>query len=100
AGRASWPARRRRRGGALSGQRRRRVRDRADARARRRWARPVPAAPTGGEDRMKVRVLMEPRHGATYDRIVAMAKATEEAGFDAFFRSDHYLGIDATDPDY
>jgi F420-dependent oxidoreductase-like protein len=49
---------------------------------------------------MKVRVLMEPRHGATYDRIVAMAKATEEAGFDAFFRSDHYLGIDATDPDY
>src|SRR5690242_8579304 len=49
---------------------------------------------------MKVRVRMEPRHGATYDRIVAMAKATEEAGFDAFFRSDHYLGIDATDPDY
>ncbi|MBV9607712.1 MAG: TIGR03560 family F420-dependent LLM class oxidoreductase [Solirubrobacterales bacterium] len=43
---------------------------------------------------------MEPRHGATYDRIVAMATATEEAGFDAFFRSDHYLGIDATDPDY
>lgn len=40
---------------------------------------------------MKVRVLMEPRHGATYDRIAAMAKATEEAGFDAFFRSDHYL---------
>ncbi|MGN6869823.1 MAG: LLM class flavin-dependent oxidoreductase, partial [Solirubrobacteraceae bacterium] len=49
---------------------------------------------------MKVRVLMEPRHGATYDRIVAMAKATEEAGFDAFFRSDHYLGIDSTDSDY
>src|SRR6516165_11093501 len=43
---------------------------------------------------------MEPRHGATYDRIVAMAQATEEAGFDAFFRSDHYLGIDSTDPDY
>ena len=43
---------------------------------------------------------MEPRHGATYDRIVAMAKATEEAGFDAFFRSDHYLGIDSTDADY
>ncbi len=49
---------------------------------------------------MKVRVLMEPRHGATYDRIVAMAKATEEAGFDAFFRSDHYLGIDSSDTDY
>ena len=49
---------------------------------------------------MKVRVLMEPRHGATYDRIVAMAKATEEAGFDGFFRGDHYLGIDSGDPDY
>jgi F420-dependent oxidoreductase-like protein len=49
---------------------------------------------------VKVRVLMEPRHGATYDRIVAMAKATEEAGFDAFFRGDHYLGIDSTDPEY
>jgi F420-dependent oxidoreductase-like protein len=47
-----------------------------------------------------VRVLMEPRHGATYDRIVAMAKAAEEAGFDAFFRNDHYLGIDSTDPEY
>ena len=49
---------------------------------------------------MKVRVLMEPRHGATYDRVVAMAKATEEAGMDAFFRNDHYLGIDSTDPEY
>src|SRR5262249_51953524 len=49
---------------------------------------------------MKVRVLMEPRHGATYDRVVAMARATEDAGFDAFFRNDHYLGIDSTDPEY
>jgi F420-dependent oxidoreductase-like protein len=49
---------------------------------------------------LKLRVLMEPRHGATYDRVVGMAKATEEAGFDAFFRNDHYLGIDSTDPDY
>ena len=31
-------------------------------------------------------------HGAA-----AMAKTAEEAGFDAFFRSDHYLGIDADD---
>jgi len=49
---------------------------------------------------VKLRVLMEPRWGATYDRIVAMAKATEEAGFDGFFRGDHYLGIDPGDPDY
>jgi F420-dependent oxidoreductase-like protein len=49
---------------------------------------------------VKLRVLMEPRHGATYDRILAMARATEQAGFDAFFRSDHYLGIDSGDPEY
>ncbi len=49
---------------------------------------------------MKLRILMEPRWGATYDRIVAMAQATEAAGFDAFFRSDHYLGIDAADSAY
>ena len=49
---------------------------------------------------MKLRVLLEPRYGATYDEILAMARATEEAGFDAFFRSDHYLGIDSTDPTY
>ena len=49
---------------------------------------------------MKLRVLLEPRHGATYDRILALAQATEDAGFDAFFRSDHYHGIDAGDPEY
>ncbi len=49
---------------------------------------------------MKCRVLMEPRHGATYDRILALAQATEAAGFDAFFRSDHYLGIDSEDLAY
>jgi len=42
-------------------------------------------------------VLLEPRYGATYDQLVAMAKTTEEAGFDAFFRSDHFLGIDPDD---
>ena len=81
-------------------ERRRRVRDRPDARPRRRRAGAVPVATTGGGGGVKVRVLMEPRHGATYDRVVAMAKATEEAGFDAFFRGDHYLGIDSTDPEY
>jgi F420-dependent oxidoreductase-like protein len=49
---------------------------------------------------MKLRVLLEPRYGATYEQILAMARAAEEAGFDAFFRSDHYLGIDATDASY
>jgi F420-dependent oxidoreductase-like protein len=49
---------------------------------------------------MRLRILLEPRYGATYDQILAMARATEEAGFDAFFRSDHYLGIDSADASY
>jgi F420-dependent oxidoreductase-like protein len=49
---------------------------------------------------MRLRVLLEPHHGATYAQILALAQATEEAGFDAFFRSDHYLGIDAGDVTY
>jgi F420-dependent oxidoreductase-like protein len=49
---------------------------------------------------MRLRVLLEPRYGATYQQILAMARAAEEAGFDAFFRSDHYLGIEVTDASY
>src|SRR3954462_7500806 len=29
--------------------------------------------------------------GATYDDLLAVARHTEDTGFDAFFRSDHYL---------
>src|SRR5438270_13269931 len=29
--------------------------------------------------------------GATYDDLLAIARRTEETGFDAFFRSDHFL---------
>ncbi|NKQ59177.1 LLM class F420-dependent oxidoreductase [Amycolatopsis sp. K13G38] len=43
---------------------------------------------------------MEPRHGARYDDILALARTTERAGFDAFFRSDHLLGVDPQDPTY
>ncbi|TWF80804.1 F420-dependent oxidoreductase-like protein [Pseudonocardia hierapolitana] len=43
---------------------------------------------------------MEPRHGARYEEILALALATEEAGFDAFFRSDHLMGVDPNDPSY
>ena len=49
---------------------------------------------------MRMRVLLEPHHGASYDQILTLARASEEAGFDAFFRSDHYLGIDADDTTY
>jgi F420-dependent oxidoreductase-like protein len=50
--------------------------------------------------RIRLRILMEPRHGARYEEILALALATERAGFDAFFRSDHLLGVDPDDPDY
>lgn len=40
---------------------------------------------------MKLRVFTEPQQGASYDDLLRVAKATEELGFDAFFRSDHYL---------
>jgi F420-dependent oxidoreductase-like protein len=43
---------------------------------------------------------MEPRHGARYDEILALALATEQAGFDAFFRSDHLMGVDPNDRSY
>ena len=48
-----------------------------------------PASPTvAGVD---LRIFTEPQMGATYDDLLAVARRTEETGFDAFFRSDHYL---------
>jgi F420-dependent oxidoreductase-like protein len=38
-----------------------------------------------------LRIFTEPQQGASYDDLLRVAKATEDAGFDAFFRSDHYL---------
>jgi alkanesulfonate monooxygenase len=40
---------------------------------------------------MDLRVFTEPQQGASYDDLLRVATATEELGFDAFFRSDHYL---------
>jgi F420-dependent oxidoreductase-like protein len=40
---------------------------------------------------MDLRIFTEPQQGATYDDLLAVAQATERLGFDAFFRSDHYL---------
>ena len=42
---------------------------------------------------MKVRIFVEPQQGATYEQLLAVARATESLGFDAFFRSDHYLSM-------
>ncbi|WP_371663152.1 LLM class F420-dependent oxidoreductase [Streptomyces sp. NBC_00280] len=46
---------------------------------------------------MDLRIFTEPQQGATYDTLLAVAKATEDLGFDAFFRSDHYLHMGSGD---
>jgi F420-dependent oxidoreductase-like protein len=40
-----------------------------------------------------LRIFTEPQQGATYDDLARVAIAAEENGFDAFFRSDHYLAM-------
>jgi F420-dependent oxidoreductase-like protein len=40
---------------------------------------------------MKLRIFTEPQQGADYATLRAVAITAEELGFDAFFRSDHYL---------
>jgi F420-dependent oxidoreductase-like protein len=46
---------------------------------------------------MDLRIFTEPQQGATYDTLLKVAQATEELGFDAFFRSDHYLSMGDSD---
>ncbi|MET2719054.1 LLM class F420-dependent oxidoreductase [Streptomyces harbinensis] len=46
---------------------------------------------------MDLRIFTEPQQGASYETLLSVAKATEEFGFDAFFRSDHYLKMGSVD---
>ncbi|GAA1125907.1 LLM class F420-dependent oxidoreductase [Kribbella jejuensis] len=46
---------------------------------------------------MLLRIFTEPQQGASYDDLLAVARKTEENGFDAFFRSDHYLVMGDSD---
>jgi F420-dependent oxidoreductase-like protein len=39
------------------------------------------------------RIFTEPQNGATYDEQLALALTAERLGFDAYFRSDHYLSM-------
>jgi F420-dependent oxidoreductase-like protein len=41
--------------------------------------------------RLTLRVFTEPQQGASYDDLLAVAREAERLGFDAFFRSDHFL---------
>jgi F420-dependent oxidoreductase-like protein len=45
-----------------------------------------------------LRIFTEPQQGATYDDLLRVAKASEDLGFDAFFRSDHLQRIGPGDP--
>lgn len=42
---------------------------------------------------MDIRIFTEPQQGATYQDQLRVARAAEDAGYNAFFRSDHYLRI-------
>lgn len=49
---------------------------------------------------MDFRIFTEPQQGASYDELLAIARRTEQLGFDGFFRSDHYLRMGEGDPGY
>lgn len=42
--------------------------------------------------------MTEPQQGATYDDLLRVARASEDLGFDAFFRSDHFQHMGGGDP--
>ncbi len=42
---------------------------------------------------MRLRIFTEPQQGASYATLRRVAQAAERLGFDAFFRSDHYLSM-------
>ncbi|GGS02991.1 LLM class F420-dependent oxidoreductase [Streptomyces nojiriensis] len=46
---------------------------------------------------MDLRIFTEPQQGASYDTLLTVAKATEDLGFDAFFRSDHFVSMGSAD---
>lgn len=42
---------------------------------------------------MRYALMTEPQQGLSYDEILAAARAAEDAGLEAFFRSDHYASF-------
>ncbi|MFV0319676.1 MAG: LLM class F420-dependent oxidoreductase [Microbacterium sp.] len=47
---------------------------------------------------MEFTIFTEPQQGFSYDDQLAFALAAERTGFDAFFRSDHYMRMGGGDP--
>nr|WP_225955414.1 LLM class F420-dependent oxidoreductase [Kibdelosporangium phytohabitans] len=44
-----------------------------------------------------MRIFTEPQQGAHYSDLLKVARAAEDAGYDGFFRSDHYLKLGTVD---
>ena len=42
---------------------------------------------------MLLRIFTEPQQGVYYDDLLRVARAAEDSGYDAFFRSDHLLAM-------
>ena len=53
--------------------------------------------PCEAECAVLLRVFVEPQQGASYETLRAAARCAEDSGFDAFFRSDHYLKMGSAD---
>jgi F420-dependent oxidoreductase-like protein len=45
---------------------------------------------------MQMRIFTEPQQGASYEQLLAVARAAQDGGFDGFFRSDHFLAMGDT----
>jgi alkanesulfonate monooxygenase len=44
-----------------------------------------------------LRIFTEPQQGAGYDDLLRIARTADDAGYDGFFRSDHYLAMGTGD---
>src|SRR3954464_13950449 len=42
---------------------------------------------------MRFALMGDPQEGMTYEEILALARAAEDAGFETYFRSDHYASF-------
>jgi alkanesulfonate monooxygenase SsuD/methylene tetrahydromethanopterin reductase-like flavin-dependent oxidoreductase (luciferase family) len=47
---------------------------------------------------VRIALMIEGQEGVTWEQWVALARAAEDAGIEALFRSDHYLGIGRANP--
>src|SRR5256885_7955248 len=57
------------------------------------WPRVSRAGHRGRVEHMRVCLMIEGQQGVTWEQWVSLALAAEEHGFEALFRSDHYLSF-------